>query len=147
MGNLSRLAIPFLALALSGCALLAPPYDPLVDQKTSGAYESVAKLVAKVELGSFADKATFPANADAYADVQAGLTIAAQRAETAPTAGKVAEKARGLLVGLIKGCSGQVASLADQHKRLGVPAGVGATQPVMVSCDQAAKAAQAMKYN
>lgn len=134
-----------LALTLSGCALFAPPYDATLDQKTTAAYESVAKLAAQAEMGLYQDKATYDATVNTYADIQGALAVAAVRAATAPTAGKRAAQARDMTVGFIKGCSAQVSGLAALHKAYGVSAGTGATQAMMVSCDQAAKAVGAMK--
>lgn len=67
------------------------------------------------------------------------------RASTLLTQGAKALKARDLLTGMIQGCSDQVASYAKMHQAFGIQPASGATQPMMVACDQAAKAAQAMK--
>jgi len=134
-----------LALVLGACALFAPPYDATLDQKTTAAYEGVAKLSAQAEMGLYQDKATYDATVGAYADIQGALAVAAVRAATAPTAGKRAAQARDMTVGFIKGCSAQVAGMAALHKAYGVVPGTGATQAMMVSCDQAAKAVGAMK--
>ncbi len=134
-----------LALVLSACAVFAPPYDPTLDQKTTAAYEGVAKLAAQAELGVYADKATYPGAINAYADIQGALAVAAVRAATAPTASKPAIQARDATVNLIKGCSAQVSGLAALHKAYGVVPNTGATTPMMISCDMAAKAVGAMK--
>ena len=75
-----------LALALGACALFAPPYDPTLDEKTTAAYEGVAKLVAQAEMGLYQDKATYPGAVDTYATIQSALAVAAVRAASAPTA-------------------------------------------------------------
>jgi len=134
-----------LALVLSACALFAPPYDATLDQKTTSAYESVAKLAAQAEMGLYQDKATYPGAVDTYATIQGALAVVAVRAASAPVAGKRAEDARDQTVGFIKGCSAQVSGLAALHKTYGVVPGTGATTAMMVSCDQAAKAVGAMK--
>jgi hypothetical protein len=134
-----------LALALASCALFAPPYDATLDQKTTAAYESVAKLAAQAEMGLYQDKATYAGTVDAYANIQGALAVAAVRAASAPVAGKPAETARDATVGFIKGCGAQVSGLATLHKTYGVVPGTGATTAMMVSCDQAAKAVGAMK--
>ncbi len=134
-----------LALLLTACALFAPPYDATLDQKTTAAYEGVARLAAQAELGVYADKASYAGAVNTYADIQGALAVAAVRAATAPTAGKVAVQARDATVGFIKGCSAQVSGLANLHKTYGVTPGTGATTAMMISCDQAAKAVSAMK--
>jgi hypothetical protein len=134
-----------LALALAGCALFAPPYDATLDQKTMAAYEGVARLAAQAELGLYADKASYPGALNSYADIQAGLAVAAIRAAAAPVAGKPAIAARDATVGFLKGCSAQVSGLATLHKTYGVVPGTGATAAMMISCDQAAKAVGALK--
>jgi hypothetical protein len=134
-----------LALVLSACALFAPPYDATLDEKTTSAYESVAKLAAQAEMGLYQDKATYPGAVDTYATIQGALAVVAVRAASAPVAGKRAGDARDQTVGFIKGCSAQVAGLAALHKAYGVVPGTGATTAMMISCDQAAKAVGAMK--
>ncbi|KRA65991.1 hypothetical protein ASD79_01535 [Caulobacter sp. Root655] len=144
--NALRAATAFaLATALAGCALFAPPYDPTLDQKTTTAYEGVARLAAEAEMGLYQDKATYAGKIGTYADIQAALAVAAIRASTAPVGGKRAGEARDITVGLIKGCGGQVSGLATLHKAFGVVPATGATTAMMVSCDQAAKAVGAMK--
>ncbi|SFJ41660.1 hypothetical protein [Caulobacter sp. UNC279MFTsu5.1] len=134
-----------LALILSACALFAPPYDATLDQKTTAAYESVAKLAAQAEMGLYQDKATYPGAVDTYATIQGALAVVAVRAASAPVAGRRAEDARGATVGFIKGCSAQVSGLATLHRTYGLVPGTGATTAMMISCDQAAKAVGAMK--
>ena len=134
-----------LALTLSGCAVFAPAYDATLDQKTTAAYESAARLAAKAEMGAYQDKATYPGAVDTYATIQGALAVVAVRAASAPVAGKRAEDARDQTVGFIKGCNAQVSGLAALHKTYGVVPGTGATTAMMVSCDQAAKAVGAMK--
>ena len=134
-----------LTLLLAACAMFAPRYDATLDQKTTGAYELVAGFAASAEMGSYTDKASFDGVASDYASAQAQLAVAKLRAATLTTQGKAAVKARDLLVGLIQGCSDRVGGFAAQHKAFGIQPATGATQPMMVSCDQAAKAAQAMK--
>jgi hypothetical protein len=134
-----------LATALAGCALFAPPYDATLDQKTTAAYEGVARLAAEAEMGLYQDKATYAGKIGTYADIQAALAVAAIRAGTAPVGGKRAGEARDITVGLIKGCGGQVSGLATLHKAFGIIPATGATTAMMVSCDQAAKAVGAMK--
>ncbi|MFZ0268480.1 hypothetical protein [Caulobacter sp.] len=134
-----------LTLVLSACAVFAPPYDATLDQKTTAAYESAAKLAAEAEMGAYQDKATYPGKVETYAGIQAGLAVAALRAGSAPTSGQGAERARDLTVGLIKSCGARVSSLATLHKAQGIKADAGLTEPMMSSCDLAARAVRAMK--
>jgi len=134
-----------LALILSACAVFAPPYDATLDQKTTTAYESAARLAAKAEMGAYQDKATYADAIETYADIQAGLAVAALRAGSAPTSGQGAEKARDLTVGLIQSCGARVSSLATLHKAKGITPDAGLTEPMMSSCDLAARAVRAMK--
>lgn len=136
-----------LPIALAGCAMFAPRYDATLDTATTGAYQQIAGFAAAAELGSYTDKASYQPTAPQYASALAQLSVAKLRASTLPTQGKAAEKARGLLAGLIQGCSDQLTSFAKMHQMFGIQPASGATQPLMVSCDQAAKAAQAMKGN
>ncbi|MBI1683551.1 hypothetical protein [Caulobacter hibisci] len=71
--------------AISGCAVFAPPDDPVLDSKITTAYEGVAKLAAQAEMGLYTDKATYPATIGTYADIQAALAVAAVRAGSQPT--------------------------------------------------------------
>ena len=140
-----RAAALVLLAALAGCTLFAPRYDPTLDQKITGAYQLVAGFAASGELGSYADKASYDATAPQYAEAQAQLAVARLRAENAPVQGKAAVRARALLGGLIQGCSDRIGSFAAQHRKFGIQPGTGATQAMMTSCDQAARAAQALK--
>lgn len=133
------------ALLLSACAMFAPRYDPTLDEKTSGAYELVARFTANAELGNYADRASYDVAAPQYAEAQAKLAVAQIRAEGLPVQGDRAATARGQLVSFIKGCSARLTSFATQHRKFGIEPDSGARQSMMVSCDQAARAAQAMK--
>jgi hypothetical protein len=134
-----------LSLMLSACAVFAPPYDATLDQKTTTAYENAAKLAAQAEMGVYQDKSTYAGAIGSYADIQAGLAVAALRAGSAPTSGQGAEKARDLTVGLIQSCGARVSGLATLHKAKGIKPGAGLTEPMMSSCDLAARAVRAMK--
>jgi outer membrane PBP1 activator LpoA protein len=140
-------ALPALlaALWLGGCAVFAPAFDPVLDEKTTAAYESVATLAAEVELGKYEDKATYDAAGDRYATINGLLSVAVIRADTLPVSGKPAEAARDALTANIRGCRDQVTGLAQVHKLDGLKAGSGATAAMMASCDMAARAARMMK--
>jgi hypothetical protein len=133
------------ALLLASCAMFAPRYDAALDAKTSAAYEVVARLAANGELGNYADKSSYDAAAPQYAEAQAQLAVAQIRAGALPTEGSRASTARDQMVSFLKGCSDRVASFARQHKKFGIQPETGASQPMMASCDQAARAAQAMQ--
>lgn len=142
-GMLSIAALSLVSLA--GCAVFAPPDDPVLDSKITTAYEGVAKLAAQAEMGLYTDKATYAGAIGAYADIQAGLAVAAVRAGSQPYAARPAQKAIADEVALIQGCSAQVKGLAQLHQLAGIVPNTGATTAMMVACDQAAKAVTAMK--
>lgn len=132
-------------VAVGGCAVFAPPDDPVLDTKITTAYEGVAKLAAEGEMGLYADKATYAGAIGTYADIQAALAVAAVRAGSQPYAARPAQKAIAAEVSLIQGCSAQVKGLAQLHQMAGIIPNTGATTAMMVACDQAAKAVTAMK--
>ncbi len=133
-------------LLLAGCQTFAPAYDTTLDAQMTTAYSGVAKLSAEIELGSYVDPATYAAATSEYSNILGPLQVAALRADTLPVQAKApAEKARTLLVGLIKGCQGQVTAVAAIHKAAGLAPGAGISAPMMASCDQAARAVQALK--
>ncbi len=134
-----------LASTLAGCALFAPPYDATLDQKTTSAYEGVAKLSAEAEMGLYQDKSTYSGKIETYAEIQAALAVAAIRAGSAPTGGKGAEKARELTVRQIKSCAARVSTVAAEHSAKGLAPAAGETGAMMSSCDLAARAVRAMK--
>lgn len=140
------LAAVVATLVLAGCQTFAPAYDATLDTQMTTAFQGVARLAAEIELGSYADKATYDGATSEYTTIISSLTVAGLRADTLPVQAKApAEKARGLLVGLIKGCQTQVTTVAAIHKASGLAPGAGISAPMMVSCDQAARAAQALK--
>lgn len=133
-------------LLLAGCQTFAPAYDATLDTQMSTAYQGVAKLSAEIELGTYADASTYTTATPEYTTIISSLTVAALRADTLPVQAKApAEKARTLLVGLIKGCQSQVTGIAGIHRASGLAPGAGISASMMVSCDQAMRAAQALK--
>ena len=138
-------AVALGAALLAACAVFAPGYDPVIDEKATQAYEEVARVLAEVELGRYAEPASYEASAAQYPVIDAQLAVAEMRARTLTVSGERADRARELIVSQIRGCREQMKSLADQHRTTGVPPGVGATQPVMVSCDLALRAVRQMK--
>lgn len=133
-------------LLLAGCQTFAPAYDTTLDTQMTTAFQGVAKLAAEIELGSYADKATYSQATSEYTTIISSLTVASLRADTLPVQARApAEKARTLLVGLIKGCQTQVTTVASIHKAAGLAPGAGISAPMLVSCDQATRAAQALK--
>jgi hypothetical protein len=136
------LGAPFL---LASCALFAPRYDAALDGNTDSAYQMVAQFAANGEMGSYADKASFAATAPRYADAQALLAVAKMRAQSLPVQGKRAETARSQLTSFIDGCSARLASFAKQHRLFGIPADGETGNPMLASCDQAARAARVLK--
>ena len=141
-----RYGMPLVAaLLLSSCAMFAPRYDPTLDQKTSDAFEIVARFAANAELGNYADKASYGDAAPQYAEARAKLAVAEIRAQGLPVQGERAATARDRLVSFIKGCGDRLTSFATQHRKFGIQPDSGTPQSMMTSCDQAARAAQAMK--
>lgn len=132
-------------LLLSGCTLFAPRFDPYVSEKTNTAYTGVAELIAAVELGKYADPASFAGAVDRYASIDGKLAAASQRATLVDAPTGASQTARDLLRRQIERCRTQVRDLADTHKELGLAPAAGATAGTMVSCDMAARAADAMK--
>jgi hypothetical protein len=133
-------------LVLAGCQTFAPAYDTTLDTQMTTAFQGVAKLSAEIELGSYANASTYSGATDEYTTIISSLTVAALRADTLPVQAKApAEKARTLLTGLIKGCQTQVTTVAAIHKATGLAPGAGIGAPMLTSCDQAARAAQALK--
>jgi hypothetical protein len=140
-----RFALAGLFLLLSACAVFAPRYDPVVGTQTSEAYTLASALLSQIDLGKYPDATSFPAALDSYAAIDARLATAEMRASAEPVSTGIARSARDDLVSFIQGCRAQIRSLADQHRRFGFPVAAGATAPARVSCDQAARAANAMQ--
>jgi hypothetical protein len=135
-----------LALFVGGCALFAPAYDETLDQKSTSAYENVVKLLARVELGAFTDPDSYAEAEEDYATVLAELAVARLRADTLPVSNHgTAAEARSLLSTFIQNCATQVQELAAIHRSSGVQPQSGITQPIQVTCDQAARAARALQ--
>jgi hypothetical protein len=134
-----------LALLLGACTVFAPRFDPLVSAKANGAFTQVAELLSAVELGKYESAQSFPAAIDTYAAIDGQLAAAAQRASLLDAPTGPSQRARELLQGHIDACRKQVMTLAQTHKRAGLAPNSGMTTGVLVSCDVAARAADAMK--
>ena len=134
-----------LALLLSACAVFAPRYDPVVGPETNQAYTMASQLLSQIDLGKYPDPSSFNGALDDYAAIDAHLATAEMRAASLPVSTRIARSARDDLVSFIQGCRAQIRSLADQHRRFGFPTLIGATQPARISCDQAARAANALQ--
>jgi hypothetical protein len=132
-------------LQLSACTVFVPRFDPYVSEKTNSAYTEVAELLAAIDLGKYTMTDSFKDAIDKYASIDGKLAAASQRATmlNAPTG--PSQSARDMLVRVIEGCRTQIKELASDHRTAGLQPNAGITQPVMVSCDQAARAADAMK--
>ena len=138
-------ALVSLILLLSACAVFAPRYDPVVGPATSQAYTLASQLLSQIDLGKYPDPSSFNGALDDYAAIDAQLATAEMRASALPVSTRIARGARDDLVSFIQGCRAQIRSLADQHRRFGFPTLIGATQPARISCDQAARAANALQ--
>jgi hypothetical protein len=145
--RLRRFAIPItIALALAGCVGFAPRYDEVLDEKTTSAYENVSKLLAEVEMGKYRTPDTFAQASGQYAEIQGELSVAEMRAASLPVASRgTAAKARDLLVLMIQGCRTSIVTLGTLHKSSGLIPNTGTSAAPQVKCDQAARAARAMK--
>ena len=133
-------------LCLPGCVSFVPRYDPVLDEKTTSAYEEIAQFLAEIELGKYENKDSFADASDEYAEIQGLLSVAELRAATLPVGQRgTAAKARDQLVSFIQGCKTSITTLSSLHKRLGLIAGAGTGAGAQVKCDEAARAARAMK--
>jgi hypothetical protein len=135
---------PLLCL-LAACAVFAPRYDTQLDTQASASYLNVARLLAGVELGEFADPASYAEARPRYADVLATLTLAQQRAASLPASGGSADRARDDMASLFADCRAQIVSMASIHRRVGLTVEMGVIAPVNTSCDAAARAARALR--
>lgn len=140
-----RLLAAIALLWLASCATFVPRYDQTVGAQTAEAYRLASQLLAQIELGKFEQAASFNPAIDQYAAIDAHLATAELQASTLPVATRVSRAARDDLVAFIQGCRAQIRSLADQHRRFGFAQGIGATAAARISCDQAARAANAMQ--
>jgi len=144
--HLSSILSVCLVISLSGCALFAPAFDKVLADKSTSAFENVSRLAANIELGSYSEPASYTAASELYVDVQAELSVASLRAGTLPISGRgTSAAARDDLVGFINGCKAQVESTARLHRSEGLQPAAGASQSMLVVCDQAARAARAME--
>ncbi|MEM1361564.1 MAG: hypothetical protein AAGF94_07580 [Pseudomonadota bacterium] len=137
----------FLAFtSLGGCSVFAPPYLPEAEKSMASAYTSISQITACVDLGLCATPASFTAKESDYISAIAGMKTAETIVSNwnPPFDNAPSSKSKKLLLELIDGCRMQLVSLSDIHRKNGVPAGVGLTQPVDVSCNQALRATQAM---
>lgn len=130
---------------LGACALFAPAYDAEIGTRTNEAYAALAQLLSEAEYGKFRTSATFESALDRYAEVDAQLQTIALRAGALPVSTRRAGAARDLLVRQIEGCRSRVRTLAGIHQREGIAPGAGLTENAHVSCDLAARAANAMR--
>jgi hypothetical protein len=140
-----RIVLAGLVLLLSACAVFAPRYDPVVGTQTTEAYVMASQLLSQIDLGKYPDPASYRGALDDYAAVDARLATAEMRASGLPASTRISRSARDDLVSFIQGCRAQISSLADQHRRFGFPVSIGATAPARISCDQAARAANALQ--
>jgi hypothetical protein len=132
-------------LLLSGCALFAPSYDPLLDAKITEAYEGVARLQADVEMGSLASPDSYDGYRGRYADMAAALAVAQYRASLLTGDTDMARWAASQPGALARSCNDQIMALSRLHQQEGLQPGAGVVTGVMVSCDVALRAAQARK--
>nr|WP_166180980.1 hypothetical protein [Altererythrobacter segetis] len=137
--------LAMVCLSISGCTIFAPRFDPYVSEKTNSAYTEVAELLSAAELGKYAKADTFKDAIDKYASIDGQLAAAEQRVTLLNAPSRPSQTARDLLVRQIESCRTQVKNLAQDHRTSGIPPEAGRTGPVLISCDMAARAADAMK--
>jgi hypothetical protein len=143
--RVARLLLLLCLVPLAACALFSPPFDPQVGNPTTLAYQEAMQLVAEAEYGRFADRATFDAAAQRYAEADAQLATAKIRAEAGDTGRtRLSRRAAALLPEQISGCRDQLKRLAGIHQRTGIAPDAGLTGSVVVACDLAARAANGM---
>lgn len=139
------IALP-VALSLAGCVGFAPRYDSVLDEKTTSAYENISKFLAEIEMGKYQTPDTFAQASDEYAEIQGELAVAEMRAASLPVPRRgTAVRARDLLVSMIQGCRASIVTLTTLHKTSGLIPNSGTSAAPQVKCDQAARAARAMK--
>ena len=147
--NNRRLAVVIavaMSICLAGCIGFAPRYDEVLDEKTTSAYEKISTFLAEVELGKYEKSESFAEASDDYAKIQGLLAVAALRAVTLPVPTRgTAARGKAMLVSMIQGCKASIATLGALHKSGGLKPNTGTPAGAQVKCDQAAKAARAMK--
>lgn len=141
-----RLIFLPMLLLLSSCAgLIAPPYDGTVETQAIAAYGLAARIAAEVQLGQFASPTSYPAAADQYVSLISDIAIAKERAATLPAASALGKDAQTRLVGILQACADRAQTIAKLHQKVGLAPDAGIEGDLMTSCDQAARAAAAMK--
>jgi hypothetical protein len=141
-----RIIAVSLALCVTGCLGFAPRYDEVLDEKTTAAYENVAKFLAEIELGKYENADTYTAASDEYAEIQGLLAVAKMRAANLPVPSRgTAARARSDLVSFIDGCKASITTLSKLHKIGGLKPNSGTGAGAQTKCDQAAAGARAMK--
>lgn len=144
--SISRFGPVFLVVFLGGCTVFAPRYDAVLDEKSTAAYQSIAGIAASIELGEFVAAESYADAAPRYRDAISGLSVASLRAEILPVReGTPAERARRLLSEMVTECDQAVKRTAEAHRQRGIPANAGAGQSLLLVCDPAYRAVQAMR--
>ncbi|MEE4279409.1 MAG: hypothetical protein V2I82_13155 [Halieaceae bacterium] len=142
-----RVPILAIAVALTACStnLIVPAYDARLDTAVSSAHTAAAKITACIDLGLCATAESFAEQEANYIEAIANLKTAGLIAGSLPASNDTARASREDLVSFVDGCREQLVSLAQLHLAGQTKPELGMTQSVDVSCDQALRAAQAMK--
>lgn len=128
-------------LAAAGCSPLVPAYDTELDARVAAAYAGISTQLARGELGALRDPAGFEAHVDDYAAILGDLETARSRVATDDEA----QTASAALARLIAACAAQVRDYAAEHRENGIVPQSGIAQPVRTTCDQAQRAARALR--
>ncbi len=141
--------LPALVLAtlLAGCstARIVPAYNEHLAGALTRAHTAVFQITACVELGFCAGAESFDEREENYVDAMSSLGTARVLAANLEAPTDTARDSRDELVSFITGCAEQLQALAGLHRAGSALPGIGLTQPVETACDQALRAAQAMK--
>lgn len=145
-GAPGRLLLGGVLLLLAGCqGVFAPPYDPTVETHAASAYSTAARLAAEIQMGQLAQPTSYAQTADQYVSLVADIAIAKQRASTLPATTPAGKDAQQRLGQILQGCADRAQTIAKLQQSVGVPANAGADIDLLIACDQAAKAASALK--
>lgn len=134
-------------ILVSGCAIFAPPYKQEADTQISNAYQQISEITACIDLGLCATADSFKEKETNYTKAISSLKSAYLIASNWQASRKnlPATEANEYLLEIVKGCETSLVNLSELHKTAGIPAGIGAAQPVDISCDQAVRAIRANK--
>ncbi|MEL7114269.1 MAG: hypothetical protein AAGP08_01545 [Pseudomonadota bacterium] len=135
-------AVLILCTFLIAACEIIPRYNSEADTLITGAYQDISTILAKADLGAFTSKSSFAGEIDTYASIIGKLETAKISVgnKTPTNSRQPAAKTGATLDSIIGDCITQVKAFSDDHRDRGIIPGIGATQPVRVACDAAARA-------